>query len=329
MRSPASARVSAWWNSRPLPRLTVEMFEDLRSGECIAVDWTAAEYFAAEPLSRSVLGLLDTEPRAFRDAVAGGVGEHVESKEMRLGTLLHLGLLEPHELARRLAPDVPRPAIADGRAAAGTPGRVAFETWRRLCDLRDRARKLMSEDAIDVPAETVMRLARMIHAAQQHLEGGVLLRAPGECEQSYVWREPASGLLVKIRVDKISRLTRSEIFGTDLQHGLSATDLKSTASDAAYQFTRSARKFGYLPQASLYTDALTAYFGEVPSWYWLVVTNEPVYRDEHGASVYQLTSDQLTRGREIYRAQLLDVLERRSTNNWTAAHRRGVHTLPL
>jgi hypothetical protein len=57
---------------------------------------------------------------------------------MRLGTHVHLAVLEPSEWQRRLgtrAPGKPyRPADANGKAKVGSAERSAYESWKADCD---------------------------------------------------------------------------------------------------------------------------------------------------------------------------------------------------
>ena len=157
----------------------------------------------------------------------------------------------------------------------------------------------------------------------------VLLSGGGSSEQTIVWREPTTELLVKVRVDWLTRVTALGAYGTDLAPGLYDVDMKSTAADSPGLFARSARSYGYVEQASLYTAATEALHGEPVTWMWIAATSEPDRDGQHGVSVYALTPEQRERGREIYMAQLFDALDRMTRNDWTPAHRHGVQTLPL
>ena len=136
-------------------------------------------------------------------------------------------------------------------------------------------------------------------------------------------------MFVKVRVDWFTRLDDVDVFGTDIEPGWHAPDLKSTDDCTPTLFAKSARRWGYLPQASLYLDAAEALTGEPVHWRWIVATREPARNGRHGVSVYGLTPEQRERGREIYMSQLLEARERLDSGDWTPAHWRGTTYLPL
>jgi hypothetical protein len=246
---------------------------------------------------------------------------------MRFGTLLHAAILEPERFASTWLPKPTKPAHARA-GAAGTRERLAFEAWK-WAEAVHQITVQKNPDALPVTDADLTRLNGIRDAVSRHGVASVLLGTSGLPEQTIVWREPMTELLVKVRVDWLTRISPVDAFGTDLEPGLYDVDLKSTAMDSPGLLAQSVRKFGYLPQAALYLDATEALYNEPVTWMWVAVTSEPDYDGKHGVSVYALTPEQRERGREIYKSQLFDALDRLSRDDWSPAHRRGVQTLPM
>ena len=300
--------------------------ESLAPGDAVAVDWTAERYHAdRKALTRSSLSLLPRAPAKLRDWLAGVDDGGSQNDQQRLGTWLHEAVLEPERL--NALPSIPRPAIANGRAGKGTPERAAYDGWRAAMDRRDSMARAYG--AAVMTAEDGVRLAGMYQALARHTEAAAFFRAPGISEATIVWREPATGLMVKVRPDRLARLGARQTFGTDLPTGLVCGDLKSTDDDEAHAFARSAWRFGYMTQAGLYSDAVEALTGEPPIWMFFAVSQEPIADGSHGVSAYVLDDEQIAKGRNIYQRKLVEAAERIASNDWTPGHRRGVNSLPM
>jgi len=306
-----------------------QSFDTLAPGQAVAVNWSEQQYFAdRQALTRSALGLLPFKPMQFGAWVRNELVEREATDDMRFGTLLHAALLEPERFSKTWLPKPTKPAHARAGAGAGTPTRLAFEAWK-LAEAAHEITVQKYPNALAATANDIARINGIRDAVRRHDVASVLLSTPGLSEQTIVWREPMTELLVKVRVDWLTRISAVDAFGTDLEPGLYDVDLKSTAMDSPGLLAQSVRKFGYLPQAALYSDATEALFGEPVMWMWVAVTGEPDFDGKHGASVYALTPEQRERGREIYKAQLFEALDRLSRNDWSPAHRRGVQTLNL
>ena len=311
------------------PVQNVDSFDDISPGQAIADDRTEQQYFAdRRALTRSALGLLPFKPLQLGAWVRDELVEREATDDMHFGTLLHAALLEPARFASLWLPKPTKPAHARKGALAGTPERLAYEAWARA-DAAHEATVKEYPNALSVTHDDLERIKRICEAVRRHDVASVLLGTPGLPEQTIVWREPMTELLVKVRVDWLTRISAVDAFGTALEPGLYDVDLKSTAMDSPGLLAQSVRKFGYLPQAALYSDATEALHGEPVHWMWVAVTSESDTDGKHGVSVYTLTPEQRERGREIYKAQLFEALDRLSRDDWSPAHRRGIHTLNL
>lgn len=303
---------------------------DIELGQAIVVDWSSADYINdRKALTRSAIGLLPYSPLDLGAWLRGDPIRQDQTDDMAFGTALHIALLEPGRFSATWLPKPTKPADARSTAPAGTPERRAFEAWKHAVAAHEATVK-MCPDALPVTGADLERINSIREAVRQHDVASTLLSSEGISEQTIVWREPVTGLLVKVRVDRLARLSAADVFGTDLAPGLYDTDLKTSASDSPGLFARSGRKYGYLPQASLYVDVTEALYHEPVTWMWVVAATEPDRDGKYGVSTYPLTSEQRARGREIYMAQLVEALDRLRRDDWTPAHRHGVAApLPL
>lgn len=298
---------------------------ELTIGEAVAVDWTFEEYLDdRSALTRSSLALASENPRAFRDRwILGEPEADSGSKSKTRGTLSHLWLLEPAEWCRRVGiPQIPRPDAASGKAKKGSRERELYDSWRRAVAQRESVMAAVT-DRVDVTLGEFQCLQAITKSVWSHEQALTLLSVPGRAEQTVLWREPTTGLLVKVRLDRYVDLDADEVYGTELAEGPGVVDVKTTRDHMENAFGRSIVKLGYLPQAALYTDAVEALIGVTPTFYFIAAKNESNW----GTAVYRLDSDQLARGRRQYQRRLLDVLERKFKDDWLAECERGVRPI--
>jgi hypothetical protein len=296
---------------------------DLEPGQAIAVDWTEADYFGDRTaLTRSSLWLLAADPTAFCEWLSGGAQNDDEpSKAMRRGTNSHLAIFEPNEWLRRVGlPEIPRPPGA--RKGGTIDARNLWGVWQTFIAQRERVMSTIP-DRIDVTPAEYDEVRAIAINAWSHTDAAVLLGAPGKVEQTVLWREPTTGVLVKVRLDKFSTLTRSQVYGTELAAGPAISDLK-TAKDHRPRpfFTSSVARLGYLEQAAIYSDATEALVGERPNFYFIVVRS-----GKPRTAVYTPSDEQLQRGRDSYMASLCNYLDRVQSGDWRAPHECGVQPL--
>jgi hypothetical protein len=299
---------------------------DLELGQAIAVDWTEADYFGdRSALTRTSLGMLrsdgpDYDPTAFAEWLAGVEQDDDSTKATTRGTNSHLGVFQPNEWIRRVGiPVVPRPPGA--RKTGAEENKALWRAWQMALAMRDKAVSTIP-DRIDVTPQAFAEVAAISCSAWAHPEANVLLSAPGKIEQTILWREPNTGVLVKVRLDKFSTLTRAQVYGTALPHGPAISDLKTTRDHRPKPFWRSAESYGYLEQAALYSDATEALIGERPAFYFIAIRSE-----KPRTAVYMPTDEQLQRGRDRYVAQLYEFVDRQQSGDWRAPHECGVQPL--
>jgi hypothetical protein len=317
---------------------------DLALGQAVAVDWSAEQYFTDRTaLTRSALCLLAENPAEFER-----YWDHGERRKFKgsvatdFGTSAHLALLEPPEWTRRLGlPLPPKPrkggpsddlvavAASCGVSRADLERMIpsTTEQWKTAIDARARLLAGMPE-RIDVSLHDYFRLLRVQRSVWAHPQASTLLHAPGNAEQTIVWREPTSGLLVKVRIDKLSEVSQEAADDVDgIAPGLAIVDLKTTRAKgrrAPWVFAKHARELGYHVQNALYLDATRAAFGDGARFYFVAVCNEGDFE----TSTWQLPDEAVEQGREIYQNLLLEVCERRETFDWRHGYTRGVTILP-
>lgn len=318
--------------------------DDLALDQAIALDWRAEQYFTDRTaLTRSALGLLAEDPAAFQRYWEMGEARAFKgSVSTEFGTHAHLAILEPAEWESRLGlPIAPKPrkggpsedlvavAASCGVGLADLEKMIPSSMAQWKIAVETRARGLAGIPArIDVSLHDYFRLLRVQRSVWAHPSASTLLRSHGVVEQTIVWREPTSGLLVKVRVDKLAHVADEDAADVDgIAPGLAIADLKTTRAHgrrAPWMFAKHARELGYHMQCALYSDAVRAAFGVDAPFYFIAVHSEGDFE----TAVWQLPAGAVEQGRESYQNLLLEVCERRETFDWRHGYTRGVEILP-
>lgn len=244
--------------------------------------WTAKEYFADPSTSRSDLDIYIRSPLEYYERrVARTKADPPPGPALRIGTHLHAAVLEPSvwEDTRSRLP-------GDARAS------------------RERQQvegMLASLEGSRTPAA---------RAARQ------LLWGEGQSEVSITWRDDATGLACRSRLDRL--LVRSS--------SVLVVELKTTEDPSPEEFARSIHKFGYHRQAAFYLNAAIELVGEArASFAFVVVRKEP----PHEVAVYQLDDESIEIGRQEVREAMAALKASRETNTWSAPWENGATTIGL
>jgi hypothetical protein len=328
---------------------------DIALGQAIIVDWTPAQYFADRTaLTRSALWLLADNPAAFERHWEGGESQPDESSvSMDFGTHGHLAILEPDEWERRLGIPVP-PKPVKGKQLAkllelAAKCDIPRDTLLEMVPANNEVHasqlamreKLVASitDRINIGLLDYFRLLCVRRSVWSHPGASAILRSPGPIlptgepvhgiEQTVIWREPTSGLLVKVRVDKLADITPEAAADVDeLDAGIGVGDIKTMRHKgrrAPWMLMRSARDLGYHVQDALYRDAVQAAFPNDPvNFYFIAICNEGDFE----TSTWRMPEAAVEQGREFYQTKLLEICERRITYDWRHTYTRGVQTLP-
>jgi hypothetical protein len=304
--------------------MSAQPWLELDVGEAMAVDWTEREYFTDRTaLSRSDLTRLAECPSDFEHSFERGLPfpSRDGSAAKHLGTSAHLAILQPEEWKRRAGiPKIPRPKHCKR-------GTTVHAAWTAAVERREELMATIP-DPLHLTVEEYAKTSQIATAVWSHGDAAVLLGAPGPVEQTVLWREPTSGLLVKVRVDKLSELEPAMVYGTSLEPGLAVADLKTSKSLSARSFARSVRDYGYDLQSSLYRDAVRAWRGVDPASYWIAVANTPTRAGRHLVRVFARSDESHLAGRARYQHLLAEVKRRREHNNWRFDWETGVSLLP-
>jgi len=302
-------------------KIESDLLASIEPGQVAEVDLTEAEYFTDRAaLTRSSLGLLSGDPVAFHDWLEGAEFVDDSTKETRRGSNSHLAVYQPQEWLRRVGiPAIAKPPGA--RKKGAEDARALWSVWQTVVGLRESLVSAIP-DRIDVTPQQYEEVRAISCSAWSHPIASVLLAAPGEIEKTLLWREPQTNVVVKVRLDKFSVLTGAQVYGTTLPAGPTISDLKTARDHRPEPFWRSVQKFGYLPQAALYSDVVEAWTGVRPAFYFLVVRSE-----SPRTAMYKPTDEQLQRGRDRYFGQLQEFVFRQQSGEWRAQHEVEINPL--
>jgi hypothetical protein len=255
------------------------------------------EYFSWEAVSNSRLSLLKRSPMHFQH----GFTEPTEA--MRLGTLVHTGVLEPLAIAQRY---VFMPNYADHpENVTGTGERSFSSATKFVKSMQESFRKLHFDKDI-VTKEQYDQMVGMATALAACPPAKELLR-DGKAELSLVW-EDRSGLLCKCRIDW-------------LKPGIMA-DLK-TCVDAS-EFERSIARYGYHRQMAFYQrGAQTLGIDNAHPWVVAVEKSAP-----YGVRCAPMAEEALVVGRKEIDDLLSQLIDCQKSKNWPGYESPDQWTLP-
>lgn len=203
-----------------------------------------------------------------------------ETTGMRLGTLIHLAVLEPERFQNQV--------VVWNGARRG-------KLYNDFCD-ENEGKSILSDD----------EYATCLHiclAIEQHPVAGDLLGrgdTEGEFEVSMVWNDYHTGLLCKTRIDL---LTPGVI-----------TDLKTTKGKVADEFAlrRTASTFGYHIAMGARQDAVNTLTGVAPDCKLIFVEQNP----PHDVVVKTVNDAVLSQGQDIWYKLLGQVAECEKNGVW-------------
>ena len=207
------------------------------------------------------------------------------SKDLEFGSLYHAMLFEPWTIDakyHRLTHEI------NMRTNAGKA------EWKSLVDQ-------FGEDRIITDADW-KQCAAMVQAMAENELARELVGAVGRVEVSGFWRDTATGLPCRFRLDKLV-----ETPGTDI-----IIDLKTTRCSHWSMFAVDVVKYGYDVQMALEADGYEALTGRRPRVVILAQEKTPDYP----AIAYDMREDELAAGRVKYRAALRVIDRCQRTGQW-------------
>lgn len=152
-----------------------------------------------------------------------------------------------------------------------------------------------------ITAEDYLKLVEMRKALNRHPFASKLL-AEGVSEQTVIWQDEETGLMMKCRPDRIPSGNKGVL-----------VDLKTCACAGEYEFGRDVVKYGYDMGAALYLDGTNeATRKAFDTFCFVAMEKEEPFRTE----TYMLDAEFITRGRSEYRRLLQIEAECRKNGVW-------------
>lgn len=233
-------------------------------------DVPAEVYHDLDAINRGQIVQFDRDPAEW----AAGK-EQMDADALRFGRAVHGAVLEP---------DIFDPVVVDIK---GTRTKAFKEV---LAD--NSGEMVLTADEFD-------QVEHMARAVREH-EGCASLLSGGQAEVTYVWRDSATDLLCKTRLD---------------YRGMGyAVDLKTTGKPVG-EFRRAVYSYAYDVQAAFYLDGANE-CEELPLevFYFIAVQKPPRYGDVArwkkflrlggGVRLFMMTPETIAQGRDIYRHAL-------------------------
>jgi len=171
-------------------------------------------------------------------------------------------------------------------------GRPLYEAYKAECEALEKTSKIVLTPA-DFDLLHQMKASLFCNEDAKHLIEGATY------EQSYFWKDPESGLMVKAR--------------PDILHHDIIVDLKSCADASPRAFQRAMMDGGYHWQGAFIQDAVMACEGRFIENV-INIAVEKTY--PYSIGIYIIGEDALDAGRKQYRALLLDLKRSLSDNKW-------------
>lgn len=248
-----------------------------------------AEYVALPGVNWSTLGKMRASPAHYRHALTHS---RPPTPDQATGSAVHTLVLEPAEF-----PD--RYAIYQGEGTRASKEYKAF-----VANVAGDREVLKYDEYEEVRA--------MADAIDQHPAAGPLFGS-GWAERSFVWADPATGLLCKGRTDWLTfdGIVTGDAGKPDRQRVI-LVDLKTARSSDPREFGRAAASYGYHLQLAHYRAGLTANGIEVSQVLIVVVESSAPY----DVCVYEITDDQIAKASAEVAALLARVKECSSSNVW-------------
>lgn len=236
------------------------------------------EYIRWEAASNTILGIIENQSPAHAQAFMATPPK--SSEALDFGQALHTFNLEVMSFDEKyiVAPNF------DRRTKKGKAASAKF-------DEDNKGKKRLEQDAYD----TILAMAASIethHFAKRFMWGG-------KPELSIVWRDKATGVLCKARLDYYH------------QDGVIA-DLKSTRDASVAAFSKAIYNYGYHRQAAFYSAGWEALEDEEPEFIFIAVEKTRPY----GVATYIACEDVIIAGRFSYKQALKTYAECYKSGLW-------------
>lgn len=218
------------------------------------------------------------------------------TRDMRIGHLIHMVLLEPWKFNERCVVDK---GFGDLRSATH---RKAREEWKNTLAL----------DATIVSQDEYDDLRRIVDSVHSHRDACKLLRN-GKPEMSGFYRDETTGIKCKIKPDYLN---------TQL---MALIDVKSTKDCSMAEFQKSIWNYRYDFQLGMYIDGIRNITKKDVNYaIFLVIEKQAPFE----VALYVADTVALTKGYESYRAALDSLHACLTTNQWSR-YQESLQTISL
>jgi hypothetical protein len=236
-------------------------------------------YHAGPGLSKSGMDHLAKSPEHYRSYL---VEPREETEAMRVGSALHKLALEPDTFGAEFAA---APAV-DRRTKEGKAEYAAFEA--------------ASAGKTVLSAKEYALAQNMANSIRRRAFPSAAIKAAGEAEASFFWKDTSLGTLCKCRPDYL----RNDGY---------IIDVKTTEDARPAHFERSAEKYRYYVQAAFYAQGVEAVTGEkIRDFLFIVAEKSPPF----AVACYYADDEMIRAGNEEVRRCLALYEECAGTGVW-------------
>lgn len=262
-------------------------------------DLSLDEYLSIPAMSASGLEEFRRSPAHFRYAA-----DHPKTATdaMREGTALHLALLEPHLYEGRYV-SLGQCVALTGKGDRCTNTGKVYRDGASYCGVRGHdpaAGEPMAPGIETMENEALGRIEGMRDAVLQHPEAAEFFRGKGRSEITGVWRDPATGVLCKIRLDR------------EIERAAIHVDVKTTRSADEGFFARDAIRRGYHRKAAWYRRGMAALGRPAMASALIAVESQP----PHGCQLFLFAENDLLNVAPLFDRLLARYAECLESGQW-------------
>lgn len=284
-------------------------------------------YHAGPGVSKSQLDLLHKAPALLEWSKNAPRDEEARA-QVDIGDALHALVLEPERFDAEYVVEFQPPAGAlvtvedlknacDERGIGYTSKDTKPSLTAKLLDMDPDApvlEKLRSDWARSIgkrrilTVEEVRKLSFMRGSLMAHPFARALLEAPGPVESCIYWIDPATGLLMRMRPDKLASFGQVEIIA----------DVKITGDMDA--FARSIDEYRYHVQDAVYNEGYEQHFKRQAKFV-LVVVSSKREMGRYPVRCFELDQDDRIAGQNAMRQDVETYVECQRTGKWPGIER--------
>lgn len=270
------------------------------------------DYHASKGVSKSKLDLIRKAPALLEWSEKAPRDDEARAA-VDIGDALHAILLEPDRFEAEYADEFEAPdnvivtidhakafmdergieyTSKDGKGAllekllAAEPDAPVLERLRQLHADEHRGKTILTRAEL-------RKLRLMQASAMAHPFARTLLKAPGDVEASIFWKDPVTGVLCRMRPDKLPKLKSGKRF---------ILDVKSTAD--IERFAASIEDYRYHVQDAFYSEGYEQHFGAAPDGFIFLAISTQRDAGRYPVRCFVLDPEDRAKGRTEFRTDL-------------------------